>query len=120
MAKERSPNFIYVLSDVLKQEVAISKKTGWLYCADGVKYSPQELCVMESAGAQIDILTHMVKKVIGGEVVKIDRTTSSTGERKPVERTTSNDKPNNSDEGKQIQSPSGVGAESRDGELDIF
>ena len=40
---QKKPGFIYIKSDELKQIVAISKKTGWAYCQDGTKYSPQEI-----------------------------------------------------------------------------
>ena len=81
MAKIYKPGFIYIKSHALKQEVAWRKKDGRVFCEDGVQYSPQELEIMEAAGVEIDIATHNVKKVLCGEVVKIER---ATNKNKPV------------------------------------
>ena len=72
MAKEYKSGFIYIKSDLLKQEVAISEKTGWLFCEDGVKYSPEELQIFGKSGIPITMAVHNVKKNIGGEVVEIN------------------------------------------------
>jgi hypothetical protein len=56
-------------SKILKQEIALSEKTGAVFCADGVKYSPVELDVFEKNGATVDERVHCVKKIIGGEIV---------------------------------------------------
>ena len=117
MAKERKPGFVYIQSDLLKQEVAFSKKTGWVYCEDGVKYSPAELAVIYNAGGVPDLATHNVKKVIGGEVVEVEPTGNKG---KPDEGTGSNNEPNNKDTDAQIQSPATTSPANRDGELDIF
>lgn len=74
---ERKPGFLYIKSDLLKQEVAFSKKTGWLYCEDKypdgnlVSYSPKEINLFADAGQVIDLATHTIKKIFGGEVVGI-------------------------------------------------
>ena len=71
MDKPRNPNFIYIQSDLLKQIVAVSKKTGWVHCEDGVKYSPAEMEVIGRAGGVLDMATHLVKKNIPGEIVDV-------------------------------------------------
>jgi hypothetical protein len=54
-------------------EVAVSKKTGEVTCADGVKYSPAEIDVYERTGGIITLAEHRVKKIIGGEIVEYKR-----------------------------------------------
>jgi len=83
MEKKRNPNFIYIKSDLLHQEVAVSKKTGWVFCEDGVKYSPAEVEVVYKASRVLDMATHQVKKIIGGEIVGYEPEASDKG--KPVE-----------------------------------
>lgn len=73
MAKEYKPGFMYIKSDLLKQEVAFSKKTGYLYCEDGVEYSPLELEILDKAGCQITMAEHNVKKHIGGNIVEVKK-----------------------------------------------
>ena len=73
MAKTYKPGFFYINSAILKQEVAMNIKTCRVYCKDGVRYSPQEILLFYEAGAEIDVGTHLVKKVFGGEVVKVEQ-----------------------------------------------
>jgi len=117
MAKEHKPGFIYILSDELKQEVALSEKSGWLICEDGVRYSPKELSILKEANARIDIFTHRVKKIIGGEVVSVERTRD---EGKGVERTIKINKPDSTNPGVKVSGAHGVSAYNRAGELEIY
>ena len=78
MPKEFKPGFIYIKSEILKQEVALSEKTGWVYCEDGVKYSPQEIDILAEAGAVINLETHKVKKEIGRDIVDIKQAKNET------------------------------------------
>jgi hypothetical protein len=32
--KEHQPGFIYIKSEALNQEIALSKKSGWVFCED--------------------------------------------------------------------------------------
>jgi len=75
--KKRNPNFVYKFSDALQQELAISKKTGNVTCADGVKYSYDEIILI---GGLLTLAAHRVKKSIGGVIVefKKNETASST------------------------------------------
>jgi hypothetical protein len=71
--RTRKPGFAYIYTDVLKQEIAMSEKTGLVYCKDKVQYSPQEIAIMIAAGIKIDLSIHLVKKVFEGEVVKVEQ-----------------------------------------------
>jgi hypothetical protein len=117
MAKTYKPGFVYIKSHALKQEVAWRKKDGRVFCEDGVQYSPEELAIMEAAGVEIDMATHNVKKVLGGKVVKIERTTNKN---KPAETGAGDDTANNQNTREKI---SGVDEHSEggaSGELEIF
>jgi hypothetical protein len=117
VAKEYKPGFTYIKSEILQQEVAFSEKTGWLYCEDGVKYSPNELLIIAEAGMVLDVLTHMVKKIIGGEVVKVERPADKG---KPVEGAGGGVEPNTTNTNAEIPGAHGVSTQNGDGELDIF
>jgi len=68
---ERKPGFIYIYSEILKQEIALSEKTGVVWCKDGVKYSPQEIAVLAEGGGVLPHEVHIVKKVFNdSEVVR--------------------------------------------------
>jgi hypothetical protein len=120
MAKEYKPGFNYYKSNILKQEIAMNKNTGWVYCEDGVRYSPQELLLFCEAGCEIDIGTHLVKRVFAGEVIKIERNIRGDNQAKQIEGGTTNGKPDNSTSGKEIPDTNGDGTGSKDGELDIY
>ena len=117
MAKEYKPNFIYIKSDLLKQEVAVSKKTGKVICEDGVTYGPQEVKIIADAGGVLDMAMHRIKKILGGEVVKIERTGNKS---KPDERTSGKNEHNNSSAADKVSGVNGVSAQNREGELDIY
>jgi hypothetical protein len=120
MAKVYKPGFNYYKSNILKQEIAMNKNTGWVYCEDGVRYSPQEMLLFYEANCEVDIGTHLVKKVFSGEVVRIERSIRGDNQAKQIESGTSNSKPDNSSAGKEIPGTNGNGAGSKDGELDIY
>jgi hypothetical protein len=69
MPKEFKPGWEYIYTDVLKQEIAVSKKTGKVYCEDGVIYSPEEIKIMDSVKQPIAPGVHHVKKIFEGEIV---------------------------------------------------
>jgi hypothetical protein len=120
MAKVYKPGFNYYKSNILKQEIAMNKNTGWVYCEDGVRYSPQELLLFYEADCEVDIGTHLVKKVFSGEVVRIERSIRGDGQAKQIESGTTNGKPDNSTPGKEIPGANGVSAADGNGELDIY
>ena|GEM_PF-1233084 len=90
MEKQRNPNFIYIKSDLLVQEVAVSKKTGWVFCEDGVKYSPDELEVIRRSNGVLDMATHQIKRILGGEIVSCEQ--KSSDKEKPDGNKSSSDK----------------------------
>jgi len=71
---ERREGFVYIKSDLLKQEIAFSTKTGWVYCQDKttdgklVSYSPEELEILRINKSVITPEIHAVKKIIGGTI----------------------------------------------------
>jgi hypothetical protein len=65
--------FIYIYSDHLKQEIALSEKTGILYCTDKTQYSPQELQILDDGCGVVPLSVHLIKKVFSGKIIKIDR-----------------------------------------------
>jgi len=125
MGKPLNPDYLYIDSDLLKQRVAYHKKSGWVFCEDKgpdgefVSYSPREMEVFRQSGEPITLAVHMVKKIIGGEVVGYERQgngnsgTANAG-KKPEGGN------NASHIGGEIPGVSGNGAIVREGELDIF
>lgn len=69
MPKVRKPGWYYIYSEELKQEIAYSEKTGWVFCEDGTKYSPKEIQVIKDNGGMIALAAHILKKTFGGELV---------------------------------------------------
>ena len=119
MEKKRNPNFIYWYSKTLKQEIAMSKKTGDVTCADGVKYTNAEVQIVANGGVKVTPAGHRIKKIFGGEIVGFERT-GSNNPGKP-------DAPAGGKNANNIKSPpvemaaapeAGAGNES--GELEIF
>ena len=73
----------YMDSKTLGQTIAFDKNTGWLYCQDGTRYSPQELAKITKNWTQaIDfpLQVHLLKKEFGGEIEFV-------GEKAPVSQT---------------------------------
>lgn len=120
MAKEYKPGFVYIKSDLLKQEIAFSKNTGWVYCEDGVRYNPDELTIFKKVGGELDIAMHMVKKIIGGEVIKIERKVGGYCTPQSNESGYSDSTVDNQDTSKKISGVNGNGTANRDGELEIY
>ncbi|MCL2380483.1 MAG: hypothetical protein FWC64_02685 [Treponema sp.] len=54
-------------------ELAVSKKSGDVFSADGVKYTTAEVAALASSGAHITLAEHKVKKLFGGEIVSRER-----------------------------------------------
>ncbi len=66
--KEHQPGFTYLYSEILQQEIAISHKTGWVYCQDGTKYSPEELKLLKKIGGDIPLQVHILKNQFKGSI----------------------------------------------------
>jgi hypothetical protein len=80
MPEKFQPGFMYIKSEKLKQEVAFSLKSGWVYCEDKgpdgklVNYSPEELKILNADGkGKITMSVHNVKKIFGGRLVQCSR-----------------------------------------------
>lgn len=60
--------FTYIYSPELGQKIAISEKTGKVYCQDKTVYSLDEVKVLQNAGG-ITKGIHLVKKIFVGSVI---------------------------------------------------
>ena len=65
----QNSDWIYKYSENLKQNIALSKKSGWVYCEDGTKYSPEEYSILKSTGQPIPLQVHILKKMFDGVLV---------------------------------------------------
>ena len=72
MPKERKPGWKYFKSEFFNEEFAIHEDSGWVYFENGAKYSPEEIKLLADNNLQMDMATHKVKTVIGGEIVGIE------------------------------------------------
>jgi len=115
MAKERNPNFIYVYSDVFKQEYAISRKTGEVTFQDGIKYSRKEIDIIAEAGVELTLAEHRVKKIIGGEIVGCEKDKG-----KPVEGGGTENSGNAANPSVKVAGAPKDGTDAGGGELDIY
>lgn len=64
--QKQNPEWFYKYSENLKQNIALNKKTGWVYCEDVTKYSPEENAILKSTGQPIPLQVHIVKKFLMG------------------------------------------------------
>ena len=53
----------------LEQEIAYNPKTGVVYCADGVQYTPAEMAVIKDHGGDYPKQIHIIKKIFDGVIV---------------------------------------------------
>jgi hypothetical protein len=120
MEKKRNPNFIYMYSETIKQEIAMSKKTGDVTCADGVKYSRAEVEIVASGGVEVGLTEHRIKKIFGGEIVGFERRSGTVSQGKPDEPAGAENPGNAKNPGMEMADPSKDGAGNESGELDIF
>lgn len=73
-------------SETLAQEIAFDENSGWLFCADGCRYSPKEVAVITdsyTSRAAFPLAVHIVKSAFKGEVVR----RGAGGERKAKTQT---------------------------------
>ncbi|MBQ5908535.1 MAG: hypothetical protein IIW80_10845 [Treponema sp.] len=70
--QKQNPDWFYKYSENLKQNIALNKKTGWGYCEDGTKYSPEENTILKSTGQPIPLQVHIVKKMFDGVLVSTE------------------------------------------------
>ena len=67
---KEKPGWKYQYSNELEQMVALHKASGWLFCEDGTKYSPEELQVLRDKKQKMSLQAHLLKKVFDGKLVK--------------------------------------------------
>jgi hypothetical protein len=120
----KKPGFVYMRSAVLDNMIiALSEKSGTLYCEDGVQYSREEMEIIGENDGKIDRAVHLIKKVFkGSKVVRNDKGNSvgnasegECGESSPAK----NDAVTPS-AGSQIQETQPVGQGNESPELDIY
>ena len=75
--QKQNPNWFYKYSENLKQNIALNKNSGWVYCEDGTKYSPEEYAILKSTGQPIPLQVHIVKKIFDGVLVAAENIRSS-------------------------------------------
>lgn len=64
-------DWTYKYSHVLGQEIAYDKNSGWLFCEDGVRYSPAELAKLKKhKDADFPLAVHLLKKHFDGEIIQ--------------------------------------------------
>ena len=123
---ERKEGFVYIKSDLLNQEVAVSLKTGWVYCEDKepdgklVTYSPAELDLLAKTGSIVTPGLHNIKKNIGGTIVECESRAGDDNKGKPNEDQAPNGFLDNKNPPGSIPGPGGNGQDNREGELDIY
>ena len=66
----KKPGWTYIYSEELKQNIARHDKSGWVYCEDGTKYSPEEIKKITKNHKCISLQAHIIKKVFNGEIIK--------------------------------------------------
>lgn len=66
---EHKPGFTYIYSETLQQELAVSIKTGRVYCSDGVQYSPEEVKEIQKTYGELPLQVHILKKHFGGKII---------------------------------------------------
>jgi hypothetical protein len=120
MEKKRNQNFIYWYSEELKQEIAMSKKTGDVTCADGVKYSRAEMEIVANGGVKVGLAEHWIKKIFGGEIVGFERRSGTVSQGKPDAPAGAENPGNTKNPGMEMAGPSKNSTENESGELDIF
>jgi len=67
-----NPNWIYKYSENLSQNIAFNKSSGWVYCEDGTKYSPEEYAILKSTGKTIPLQVHLIKKILEGILISAE------------------------------------------------
>ncbi|MGL4982399.1 MAG: hypothetical protein ACRC4W_06070 [Treponemataceae bacterium] len=84
---ERKTGWYYVYSKELDQEIALSKKTGWVFCKDGTKYSPAEVEILRSKNG-ITKEIHLLKKTFEGSfLIEDNQSKNEKKERQAVSDT---------------------------------
>lgn len=67
-------NWKYIQSETLDQKLAYDLNSGWLFCQDGTRYTPQEIKLLTNAKAEIPLAVHLIKKEFTGEIISVTNT----------------------------------------------
>lgn len=84
MSEPQKAKWHFIYSETLKQRIAYDEVSGWLFCKDGTKYSPQELNLITDGFTkphELPLSVHILKKEFGGEIVSCN--TANGGGDKP-------------------------------------
>jgi hypothetical protein len=111
------PGFIYMRSASLGQMIAYGKKSGCVFCEDKTSYSAKEIQLFCEAGMEVDMATHIVKKIFNGEVVQIERDFERNAEAERIEGSEAGGAAIHPVAGGSLSATTG---ESADGELGIY
>jgi hypothetical protein len=114
------PGFIYIQSAAIAQMVAYSKKTGCVICEDKTVYSPKELQLFHEADAELDLATHLIKRIFGGEVVRIERNVEGNAEAQRIEGSKPEGGAHHPPAAGRLPPPRETSDGSENGELDIY
>jgi hypothetical protein len=120
--KEKKPGWVYMLWKEPNLNLAIHEKSGWVYFEDGTKYSPKELNLLRENGAQVTIELHRVKKIFSGEIVGVDNGNGLERNNQIEQSKGGNGKSDGIlfNSHPAVPGNTGGGAESENGELEIF
>nr|DAP41453.1 MAG TPA: hypothetical protein [Caudoviricetes sp.] len=64
---DKKSDWKYIESKTLKQTIAYDMNSGWVFCRDGTKYSPNEVKLLGENELPIEV--HLLKKVFNGEII---------------------------------------------------
>ena len=78
MPKEKKPGWEYFKSEFFNEEFAVHEATGWVYFQKGARYSPDEIKLIGENGLQMDKASHLVKTILGGEIVRHEKHEAQT------------------------------------------
>lgn len=68
---KQKPGWTYRLVNSLNMQIAINNFTGIMYTEDKVRYSLQELRLLQAVDFEISLPVHLVKKVFEGTIISI-------------------------------------------------
>lgn len=72
MTEPQKAKWHFIDSKTLNQRIAYDEVSGWLFCKDGTKYSPQELSLTTdnfTKSNEFPLAVNLLKKEFGGEIV---------------------------------------------------
>lgn len=76
MEQQQKAKWHFIYSETLKQRIAFDEVSGWLFCKDGTKYSPQELALITEEwqkAHELPLSVHLLKKEFKGEIISFNK-----------------------------------------------